>query len=100
MSSQANQTLGAALGTVLERVLARSEVRRAVISGGDTSGFAAQQLGIYALSALARTIPGAAIFRAHADNQMDGLQLALKGGQMGSDDYFAWVRDGGGERVG
>jgi uncharacterized protein YgbK (DUF1537 family) len=29
---------------------------------------------------------------------MDGLELALKGGQMGSEDYFGWIRDGGGIR--
>jgi hypothetical protein len=28
----------------------------------------------------------------------DGLELALKGGQMGSADYFGWIRAGGGLR--
>ncbi|MDV7142703.1 four-carbon acid sugar kinase family protein [Tropicimonas sp. TH_r6] len=94
----ANRTVGEALGTVLKRVLERSDIRRAIVSGGDSSGFATQKLGIFALSALAPTIPGASIFRAHSDGPMDGLELALKGGQMGSPDYFAWVRDGGGPR--
>lgn len=94
----ANRTIGEALGKVLQKVLERSDTRRAVVSGGDTSGFATQQLGIFALSALAPTIPGASIFQAHSDGPMDGLQLALKGGQMGSPDYFGWVRDGGGPR--
>ena len=75
-------------------------LRRAVISGGDTSGHASRQLGIQALTALAPTIPGAAIFRAHGEGAHDGLELALKGGQMGSPDYFGWVRDGGGARQG
>ncbi|WP_039966012.1 nucleotide-binding domain containing protein [Roseobacter sp. MED193] len=73
-------------------------MRRAVVSGGDTSGHATRQLGIYALTALAPTIPGAALFQAHAEGPMDGLQLALKGGQMGSHDYFGWIRSGGGPR--
>ena len=94
----ANQMIGEALGETLHRILVRSGARRAVVSGGDTSGHATRQLGIYALSALAPTIPGAALFRAHADGPMDGLELALKGGQMGSHDYFGWVRDGGGLR--
>lgn len=93
-----NQAVGEALGLALQRIIDRTGATRAVISGGDTSGYATQQLGIYALSALAPTIPGAAIFRAHADGAVDGLELALKGGQMGSPDYFGWVRDGGGER--
>ena len=96
--SAANRIVGQALGRVLHRVLERSGATRAVVSGGDTSGYATRQLGIFALSALAPTIPGAAIFRAHAAGHMDGLELALKGGQMGSPDYFGWVRSGGGIR--
>lgn len=94
----ANRKVGEALGRVLTDVLSASHTRRAVISGGDTSGHATRQLGVYALSALAPTIPGASIFKAHAEGPMDGLELALKGGQMGSPDYFGWVRDGGGRR--
>jgi len=93
-----NQKIGEALGRVLLGVLGKSGAGRAVISGGDTSGHATRQLGIYALSVLAPTIPGASIFRSHADGPIDGLELALKGGQMGSPDYFGWVRDGGGAR--
>jgi uncharacterized protein YgbK (DUF1537 family) len=96
--SAANQIIGEALGRILHRVLERSGARRAVVSGGDTSGHATRQLGIFALSALVPTIPAAAIFKAHADGPMDGLELALKGGQMGSRDYFGWVRSGGGTR--
>ena len=92
----ANQKTGEALGRILHQTLMQSGVRRAVVSGGDTSGHATRQLGIYALTALAPTIPGAALFQAHADGPMDGLQLALKGGQMGSHDYFGWIRNGGG----
>ena len=94
----ANRCVGDALGRVLRDVLEMSGTRRAVVSGGDTSGFATQKLDIFALSALAPTIPGASIFRAHADGPVDGLELALKGGQMGTPDYFGWVRDGGGTR--
>ena len=92
----ANQKTGEALGRILHQTLMQSGVRRAVVSGGDTSGHATRQLGIYALTALAPTIPGAALFHAHAEGPMDGLQLALKGGQMGSHDYFGWIRNGGG----
>jgi uncharacterized protein YgbK (DUF1537 family) len=96
--ADANLRVGEALGRVLQQSLARSGTRRAVVSGGDTSGHATRQLGIFALSALAPTIPGAALFRAHADGPIDGLELALKGGQMGSHDYFGWIRSGGGTR--
>jgi uncharacterized protein YgbK (DUF1537 family) len=96
--AEINKRIGRALGDVLANILIPSGIRRAVISGGDTSGYATQQLGIFALSALAPTIPGASLFVAHAEGLLDGLELALKGGQMGSPDYFGWIRDGGGTR--
>jgi 3-oxoisoapionate kinase len=96
--SDVNQKIGETLGFILKQVLTDCGVRRAVVSGGDTSGSVTQQLGIFALTALAPTIPGASICRVHSTNAFDGLELALKGGQMGSEDYFGWVRDGGGVR--
>jgi uncharacterized protein YgbK (DUF1537 family) len=42
-------------------------------------------------------VPGAALFKAHSeDPALGGLELALKGGQMGGPDYFGRIRDGGG----
>lgn len=96
----ANHRIGQALGRILDGVLQGSGIRRAVISGGDTSGHAMGQLGLQALTALAPTIPGAALCQAFGDGPHDGLQIALKGGQMGSQDYFGWIRDGGGPRTG
>lgn len=96
--SALNDRIGAALGRVLGVLIAQGGLDRAVVSGGDTSGHVCRVLGIDALSALAPTIPGAAICRAHATGAMDGLTIALKGGQMGSRDYFGWVLDGGGAR--
>ena len=93
----ANHELGAILGLLLADLLSKTKIKRAAISGGDTSGHASRQLGIYALTALAPTIPGAALCSAYAkDYSLNGLQLALKGGQMGSLDYFDWIRRGGG----
>lgn len=96
--SAANQRVGEALGEILIRVIDETDIRRIVVSGGDTSGYATQKLDLFALTALSPTIPGAAIFRTHAENRFDGLELALKGGQMGTTDYFGWIRDGGGVR--
>lgn len=98
----ANARIGAALGQVLDQVLRQGGLRRAVISGGDTSGHGMRALGLGALTALAPTIPGAALCTGHSTTATpgahDGLQLALKGGQMGSEDFFGWVRAGGGAR--
>lgn len=94
----ANRRIGEALGRILDRVLRQTGIRRAVISGGDTSGHGMRQLGLSALVAKAPTIPGAALCTAHGNRPHDGLEIALKGGQMGSEDYFGWIRDGGGPR--
>ena len=91
---QANAHIGNALGRILDGILLKTGIRRAVISGGDTSGYGMQQLNLQALIARAPTIPGAPICKAHGDSPHDGLEIALKGGQMGSKDFFSWVRDG------
>ena len=94
----ANERIGTSLGKVLNKVLKASSVRRAIISGGDTSGYGLKQLGIQALEAKAATIPGASICIGFGDTPHDGLEIALKGGQMGTRDFFSWVRSGGGTR--
>lgn len=95
---EANERIGVALGRVLDGILLKTGIRRAVISGGDTSGYGFQQLGLQALVAKAPTVPGASICVAHGESPHDGLEIALKGGQMGSQDFFSWVREGGGPR--
>lgn len=93
---EANNLIGKTLGTLLARLLKASGLRRASIMGGDTSGHASIQLGIYAFSALAPIAPGAALLTAHSENRdFDGLQLSLKGGQMGTADYLGIVKQGG-----
>ena len=93
-----NRLVGEGLGEIVLRLVRTTALRRAVISGGDTSGYAARRLGLFALTALAPTIPGAALCLAHSDDpEVDGIQLALKGGQMGTTDYFSWIKSGGGQ---
>jgi len=97
--ARANTRIGKALGRILAALLEDPGLRRVAVSGGDTSGHVCTALRIGALRAVAPTIPGAAICAAQVDGPLDGLEIALKGGQMGSPDYFGWVRDGGGARA-
>jgi len=91
----AGTELGGYLGTVLRDLVIRSGVRRAVIAGGDTSSHAASQLGVHALTFATRLAPGAPLCRAHSDNPaMDGLELVLKGGQVGEPGFFRQVMKG------
>jgi len=86
----AGESLGTALGLMLRRLLARTSVRRVVLCGGDTSSHAVQQLGILALTWKASLQPGAPLCQVHfADPQTRPLELVLKGGQVGSDEFFA-----------
>jgi uncharacterized protein YgbK (DUF1537 family) len=90
-----NDRIGSGLGRVLDALVREARLGRVVISGGDTSGHAAAMLGIDALTAIAPVAPGSPLCRAHAvDPARDGLQIALKGGQVGGDDFFCAVREG------
>jgi uncharacterized protein YgbK (DUF1537 family) len=90
---QGGDQLGCRLGVLLREALIRSGVRRAVIAGGDTSSHAVRQLGIESLTFAGLTSPGAPLCRCHAiGNELDGLELVLKGGQMGPEKFFEMVR--------
>jgi len=90
-----NTQLGERLGTVFRDILRRSGIRRAVVAGGDTSGHVTSQLGLFALTYSAALVRGCPLCRAHADQPaFDGIELALKGGQMGGERFFAQVRQG------
>ena len=91
-----NEAIGTGLGEILDRILVKGELTRAVISGGDTSGRAASMLGIDALTAIAPLAPGSPLCRAHAARKdRDGLEIALKGGQVGAPDFFLAAKKGG-----
>ena len=53
-----------------------------------------QSLGIWGLSYLGILCAGVTVSRAHSrDPSLNGLQLILKGGQMGGDDFFQRMID-------
>lgn len=87
--SEANDRLGAALGALVSDVRLATGLPRVAIGGGDTSGHALQALNAEALSAIAPLAPGAPLCRIHAAGpEMDGLEVTLKGGQMGAPTFF------------
>ncbi|WMS41976.1 four-carbon acid sugar kinase family protein [Acuticoccus sp. MNP-M23] len=91
----ANTRIGEGLGEILNRIVRDAGLTRAAIAGGDTSSAAARGLGIYAVTAEAPLVPGAALLKAHGDDPAtDGVQIALKGGQMGPPDFFSRMRAG------
>jgi uncharacterized protein YgbK (DUF1537 family) len=93
----ARQKLGEGLGIILRALIERTKLRRVLVAGGDTSSHALGQLDIFALTTrmpLPKT-PGSPLCIAASNNQhLSGLEIALKGGQVGDDAYFVNLRDG------
>lgn len=92
---EASERLGSCLGLILRQIQTTSGVGRLVVAGGDTSGDVCMALGVHALTAIGLTVPGAALLAAHGpDLRPLPFDIALKGGQMGTTDYFVWLREG------
>ncbi|HEV7256170.1 MAG TPA: four-carbon acid sugar kinase family protein [Bosea sp. (in: a-proteobacteria)] len=78
-----------ATGRLLRGIMEQALIRRLVVAGGDTSSLAVQSLDIWGLSYRAALVPGAPLCRTHSDDpRLDGLDIILKGGQMGPVDFF------------
>jgi uncharacterized protein YgbK (DUF1537 family) len=94
-SAGGRHRLGRALGRIQSELVARARLSRVVVAGGDTSSHALGEMGICALTLgmpLPQT-PGSPLCIAHG-GPADGRQIALKGGQIGGDDYFSMIRAG------
>ena len=90
------EALGTCMGLLLRELILATGVRRVAMAGGDTSSHAIAQLGLQALTFAARLQPGAPLCRAHSPNAaFDGLELVLKGGQIGTPDFFGRIRIAG-----
>ncbi len=91
------RNIGNSLGLVLRRVMETTGLRRVILAGGDTSSHALGQLDIHALTTrmpLPAT-PGSPLCVAHSNlPQLNGVELAMKGGQLAGDTYFVQLRDG------
>jgi 3-oxoisoapionate kinase len=95
--NNARQLIGEALGLILKQVLEQTGIKRAIIAGGDSSSHALGQLDVVALTTRfpMSATPGSPLCVAHSSNPaITGLEIALKGGQVGGDDYFVSLRDG------
>ena len=88
-AGELNDRIGLGLGRLIADIRATTRLPRMVVAGGDTSGHVTTSLGALALSALAPLAPGAPMCRVHACNPaINGLEISLKGGQMGLRDFF------------
>ncbi len=91
----AARRVGATLADVMRRLLDRVDLQRVVVAGGDSSGEVASALDIAALQVMAGIAPGAPLCRAWSSQaRRNGLEIVLKGGQIGSASFFGAVREG------
>ena len=97
LDEEGRHQIGRNLGRILKRLIAEAGLARAVVAGGDTSSHALSELGILALKTLLPLpeTPGSPLCTAFDETgAFDGLQVALKGGQIGSPAYFSNIRSG------
>jgi 3-oxoisoapionate kinase len=89
--------IGRRLGRLLRDMVSHGKLSRAVVAGGDTSSHALHELDVFALTVAMPlpTTPGSPLCEVHSElPAFNGLQVALKGGQIGAADYFEAIRAG------
>ncbi|MFC4600525.1 four-carbon acid sugar kinase family protein [Cohnella hongkongensis] len=95
-TADSGRLIGTRFGQLARQLVLEAGLRRLLVAGGDTSGYVTQELGIDAMSCLSAIVPGGPLCCCYShDARIDGLELSLKGGQVGGDDYFELVRRGG-----
>lgn len=92
---EAGRRIGQQLGAITRAVLQTGAAERLLVSGGDSASRIVQALAPDALLMSAPLAPGAPMCRAIArEPWLDGLELALKGGQMGDERFFETAKNG------
>ncbi|GBF75615.1 type III effector [Paenibacillus sp. 598K] len=90
---ESSRRLGPVLGGLATELIEACGLRRLVVAGGDTSGYIVQALGADMLTCIGMFATGSPWCQVQARGRaIDGLQLLLKGGQVGGDDYFVRAR--------
>src|SRR5690606_19939609 len=86
---------GELLGQIAIAVIQQIPIKRLIIAGGDTSSYTARTMGIRAVQMIAPLVKGAPLCRVYANGApVDGMQINLKGGQLGERDYFVALQNG------
>jgi 3-oxoisoapionate kinase len=95
ISMHTSALYGRILGSIAKNVVAKTKIKRVVLSGGDTSSYAARAMNIEAVEMMATLSRGAPLCKAYAPGSpVDGLEVTFKGGQVGSEDFFLTAKRG------
>ncbi len=99
-SDELSRRIGRVYAEVIEGAVSSTGVERIIVAGGDTSGHTVTALQVDALEILAVPYVGGALCRVIASSpRLAGLELMLKGGQVGPPGLFDEMRSGNGESV-
>jgi len=91
----ARERIGDGLGAIVDRLVSGADITRIAVAGGDTSSHVVRALGVRSLSFMAPIEHGVSMMNGHRVNGDDPpLEISLKGGQMGSVEYFGTVKSG------
>ncbi len=83
------RVIGSVLGKLMRQIVSAASLKRVAVTGGDTSGFVARELGIEALEMVHPLAPGSPLCRARSRwDEIDGCEITFKGGQVGKDSFF------------
>lgn len=90
------RALGILMAEIFRRAVERCGLTRACFAGGDSSSYAMTATGADAMD-LAKfdTRQGCHVFRLASRDRLDGVEVLLKGGQVGDDSFFLAARAGG-----
>lgn len=91
--AQAQTRVADGLALLARHWLTEGQLHRLVVAGGDSSGAVMAGLGVEALRVKAAFSPGAPLCEARGGG-LHGLEVVLKGGQMGQENLFVAARDG------
>jgi uncharacterized protein YgbK (DUF1537 family) len=86
--------LGSSLGRVVKNCIG-GDLSRVVFAGGDTSGFALRETGAYGATVISARVEAAVpLISLLGEGALNGMEVILKGGQVGSLDFFETARGG------
>jgi uncharacterized protein YgbK (DUF1537 family) len=86
-----------ALASAIRYCAEHLQLERVIVAGGDTSGHVITALGATAMTSISPVGEFTLCCELEADSEaINGLQVVLKGGQIGKADFFEFVRLGDG----
>ena len=91
---ESGELIGSQLGKWALEIIKETNIRRIIAAGGDTSGFVTKELKLFALEMILPIDPGVPMCCGYSsDPTMNDIEIALKGGQMGSPEFFVKIKE-------